>query len=252
MTPHEDAWLAGIAGHPVFRVDTGRATSRPALEALGDHIAGQRRAMYYVKVPTTEIGTVRGFGALGFSVVDVNVTFAMSTDRAALASDPPAGVEIADVRVDQHDDVLRIAGSCFRFDRFHLDPDISDATADRIKREWIANYLRKARGEHLLVASLDGRVSGFLAVLAGEVDGRATRVIDLVGVDTTRQRRGLGRALVADFVDRYRRECDELRVGTQAANVPSLALYEQMGFTISRTDYVLHLHIGDGQTGHDA
>ena len=36
----------------------------------------------------------------------------------------------------------------------------------------------------------------------------------------------------------------ELRVGTQAANVPSVRLYEPLGFSLASAAYVLHLHRG--------
>jgi hypothetical protein len=34
-----------------------------------------------------------------------------------------------------------------------------------------------------------------------------------------------------------------LQVGTQVANTASLALYQQFGFAILHTSYVLHLHV---------
>jgi hypothetical protein len=33
-------------------------------------------------------------------------------------------------------------------------------------------------------------------------------------------------------------------VGTQAANIPSLRLYESFGFRVCETAYVLHAHVG--------
>jgi ribosomal protein S18 acetylase RimI-like enzyme len=68
-------------------------------------------------------------------------------------------------------------------------------------------------------------------------------VIDLIGVDTSAQRRGVGRALVRAFIDRYHDRADALLVGTQIANVAALSLYHQLGFSIVRSQYVFHLHI---------
>jgi hypothetical protein len=35
-----------------------------------------------------------------------------------------------------------------------------------------------------------------------------------------------------------------MRVGTQIANIPSLRLYERLGFTMAESAYVLHAHRG--------
>jgi ribosomal protein S18 acetylase RimI-like enzyme len=138
---------------------------------------------------------------------------------------------------------VEIAGTCFRYSRFHLDPRVPREIADRIKREWIRNYATKRRGERLLVASLEGRPAGFLAVLASESGGQRIRTIDLVGVAAWAQRRGVGRALVEAFIAASRGVCDVMQVGTQAANIPSMRLYETTGFCMSRSQYVLHGHV---------
>jgi ribosomal-protein-alanine N-acetyltransferase len=72
-------------------------------------------------------------------------------------------------------------------------------------------------------------------------------VIDLVGVDTGSQRRGIGAALVDAFVARWRERASRLRVGTQAVNAPSIALYERCGFRRVGITRVLHAHLRDGR-----
>lgn len=177
----------------------------------------------------------------GFYVVDVNVT--LDLVKPVSCDDlNNAEILVQDVEPVDHDTVLDIAATCFVYSRFHLDPQISNSTANRIKRDWLENYIRGERGERLLVAHRDGRPIGFLAVIAGDSEGRTCRTIDLVGVARDFQRRGVGRSLVAHFVQRYAGRVDLLRVGTQAANVPSLRLYESSGFKIVDTQYVLHAH----------
>jgi ribosomal protein S18 acetylase RimI-like enzyme len=158
-------------------------------------------------------------------------------------------VVVQDILPAYYDAVLRIAASSFVYSRFHLDPAIPKETAHKVKRAWVNSYIHKMRGERLLVALLDGKPVGFLAVLATPEPGR---VIDLIGVDRAYQGRGVGRALVsffiADSADRY----PLLRVGTQVANVPSMRLYESLGFRIDETAYVLHAHVNAEAPGAEA
>jgi ribosomal protein S18 acetylase RimI-like enzyme len=92
-----------------------------------------------------------------------------------------------------------------------------------------------------------GVPAGFLTVIDSEQNGRRTRAIDLNAVDTAYRRRGVGLALTGYFVREYRDQFDRLVVGTQAANIPSLRLYERCGFTVDHTSYVLHLHAAAGR-----
>jgi hypothetical protein len=52
--------------------------------------------------------------------------------------------------------------------------------------------------------------------------------------------------MTAAFVEHYRGR-GALLVGTQVANIPSVRLYERMGFSLSSSQYVLHLHVEKGQ-----
>jgi ribosomal protein S18 acetylase RimI-like enzyme len=222
---HRDAWLSDVLGFAVYA-----AGSEAELPASG------ARSLTYAKVDVSDVVAVLAFTARGFAVVDVLVTLTLGAEKAPAHPDKavvPAAREHMAALID-------IAGRCFRFSRFHLDPKIPDDLADAVKREWVRSYAEGRRGLELLAALEDGVPVGFLAVLA---NGDA-RVIDLVGVAPEAQGHGVGRALVSEFVARHKAAAAALRVGTQLANLPSLGLYESLGFRISSASYVLHLHTG--------
>lgn len=224
-----DAWLTGLLGRPAHRVEPGAPAS--ALAALPSP------GFAFVKVPAGDVAEVTRLEAAGFRVVDVNMTFSRKPGRSAEPASRVVRVDAATAPA-----VLDVAGSCFRYSRFHLDPAFGEALAHRIKREWVRSYVEGRRG-HSLWAVLDGaRPAGFLAVLAGESGGRRQAVIDLIGVATSEQGKGFGRDLVRFFVNEFSASSDELLVGTQAANVSSMSLYESCGFRAARAAYVLHRH----------
>jgi GNAT superfamily N-acetyltransferase len=194
-------------------------------------------------VPADGIDVVRGLGTVGFYPVDVNITLARSPGTAENVA---AVFDVEQARSEYEDAVLAIAGSVFRYSRFHLDPLLPRELADRVKRDWIESYFRGRRGDHLLVALDDGGPVGFLAVLDGERDGRRVRTIDLVGVSVDHQARGVGRALTQRFLADADGVSDVVEVGTQAANVAATKMYERMGFGVARTAFVLHKHVGGG------
>lgn len=247
MVIQEDRWLGNITGYPVFRLENLPPFGHPEVAKIpgiaARHEARQSTAMYYVKVDTSRIDLVQQFSTAGWYVVDVNVTFNLSS-RSCVAPSMPAGIMVEHLNPGYSEAILAIAGSCFKYSRFHLDPLIPDSLAHRIKHDWILSYVRGQRGERLLVALLEGRPAGFLAALASEQAGKRVRIIDLVGVAQEYQGQGIGKALVGAFINLYKDKCDGLQVGTQAANIPSMLLYQKCGFTISQTNYVMHRHIG--------
>lgn len=243
----EDGWLSRIFGCPVYRVDyeqgSAGARAEHAEEMLRMHAERHAAAMYYAKVETTDIRTVRTLSRAGFYVVDVNVTLVLADARRSTAG-AATTTEVSDFRPELARDVLGIAGTAFEYSRFHLDPHVGRSLADRIKYEWIQSYTEGRRGDRLFVGTVDGQPAGFLAALVSGPENAPTATIDLVGVDRQYRRRGVARALVAAFVTTYGQRCAVLQVGTQAANTPSLSLYERMGFSIARASYVMHKHVG--------
>jgi ribosomal protein S18 acetylase RimI-like enzyme len=237
-----DAWLSALFDRPVFQVRVGEAPG-DAGAAVSGHARSQRQAFYFAKVGVAEVATVAALSRAGMSVVDVSVTFGLTARSVAPVEVLPAGIDIREARDADAAALLDIAETSFRYSRFHLDPLIPNQLANQIKREWIASYLARSRGECLWIATVLGRPAAFLAVIGGEDDGLRLKTIDLVAVAPSFQQKGIGRTLVRFFLARYASSCDRLRVGTQIANVPSCRLYEASGMTIDRAEYVLHMHV---------
>lgn len=249
MEFHEDSWLASIFGYPVFRVELPRGVTSAGM-APGElarrvraEEAAHPRFFAYARVATDAIPLLREFTAAGFYVVDTNVILDREAAAAVTAAAADADLRVGDPRPGNDASLLDIAGSAFRYSRFHLDPAIPKELADRIKQEWVQSYLRRTRGDKLFAAFLGGEPVGFLAALASEKDGERFRVIDLMGVAPGLQGRGIGSALIQAFSAHYQNQCDGFEVGTQVANTPSLRFYQRHGFTIARSQYVVHLHV---------
>jgi ribosomal protein S18 acetylase RimI-like enzyme len=229
-----DAWLSERFGYPVYTVDADTDA-----KTVGEALRDDAPAFYQARVGADRVDRIRLLVAAGMYPVDVTLTLGRAPGDAGEAD--PAIVEAGP---EHREETLALARSAFRYSRFHLDPLVPDSIADEIKRAWVESYFEGRRGERLLVALRDGSVAGFLAVLAGREDGVETRVIDLVAVAPEARGTGVGSALSRTFASAARDACDALRVGTQAANVPALRLYERLGFTTVSTAYVLHGHAG--------
>ncbi len=219
MNCQPDAWLTEVFQKPVFKMSGPPPDDwKPA------------PGFYFAKVPCQDTVTCEALQCKGFRVVDTAVTFRRE------AGDE--GLEPQLCSPEEQSAVLDLAQTSFRYSRFHLDPRVDQALADRIKREWVANYFRGRRGEAVLVARREGRPVGFLAALGS---GEADRVIDLVAVAPEWQGRGVGGELLLQFSSWAQQH--PRMVGTQAANLPSVKLYQRHGYEMCGSQHVLHLHV---------
>jgi ribosomal protein S18 acetylase RimI-like enzyme len=227
-----DRWLSGLLGRPAWKLDPDVADPAAAVAR-----AGEGPGFFFTRVPAGEVAALHRFENAGFHVVDTTVGLEARSAVLAGRACPP-GVRLA--RPSDRDAVAGLASRSFQWSRFHLDPGVSDAIADRSRAEWVSNFFVGARGDALVVAEHDRNVDAFLLLL-GPASGILT--IDLIAVDRGRRRNGLGAACIG-FAAVHFTDARMLRVATQAANVGSLRFYENLGFRTISSQYVLHLHRG--------
>jgi len=229
-----DAWLAAIMKREVHRVTGVWEESEEGTVRQGLRQLTLQSGFAFAKVATQDVRTSHQLEASGFRIVDT----ALTLETRALSA---AGRVSSRVRLATPEDastVMNIARQSFRYSRFHLDPAISPGLADEIKAQWAGNFFSRQRGDHMVVAEHDGRVVGFLQLIA---TADSVLVIDLIAVQP--DARGMG--LAAEMIHFANRACGHprmVRAGTQSANLPSLALYHKLGFQIVSSSHIFHLH----------
>lgn len=224
FTVDDDAWLSALLERPALRLaprEGADATLPP-----GAFFAT-------AKFAAEAVGDASRLVDIGFRVVDTALTFAAKA--GAIPADH--GVELRMAAPDDRAAVAAIACDGFRFSRFHLDPHIPTSLAGRIKGAWATNFFAGKRGDAMVVAIDEGAVAGFLQLLRLASD---RLVIDLIAVKARSRGRGVARAMIGRAARTM--GVAELVVGTQAANVPSVRLYEGLGFRLTGANVVLHHH----------
>ncbi|MBN1107051.1 MAG: GNAT family N-acetyltransferase [Deltaproteobacteria bacterium] len=233
--PQTDEWLAGFLGCRVFRLNMGDSlVYDPAGVEKTRRMLTKGPCFAYAKAGTGEHEKLAILEGMGFRLIDTNITMEKKCS-------PQTGSGSAkDVRFAMPGDreaVRAIAKESFVFSRFHLDPMIDKETADCIKAGWVENYFYGKRGDSLVVGDLGSGLGGFLLLLHSATD----LVIDLIAVAEGSRRKGLAGAMIA-FAERQIPGFERILVGTQVANIPSIRLYEKLGFRFHAASYVFHFH----------
>ena len=236
-----DKWLGETLGRPAYRVVvdaalvSGKARARPEHARLR-RILRTRPVFVYSRVRTGDLEAAGFLQDLGFRLVDTNLVFEKSIERR-----PRRVVGNRTARFAESTDepqAVALARRAFTFSRFHVDPMIGRKTANRLKAEWVSNFFHGRRGEAMVVAVEREKIVGFLQLLRS---GDATLVIDLIAVDRKRRRRGVAAAMIS-FAEGHCRGAKRICAGTQVANVPSIRMYEKLGFKVSDVNNVFHYH----------
>jgi ribosomal protein S18 acetylase RimI-like enzyme len=125
-----------------------------------------------------------------------------------------------------------LAATAFVFSRFDIDPFFSRQQVQDFHRQWVTN-LHNGLAQALLVSETAGELSGFVSC---SLDGDKGR-IPLIAVSSEHRGSGLGSALVrAALRWLYDAGAREVRVKTQATNIPATLLYERNGFVLERSE----------------
>jgi len=228
----QDAWLSRILGCQVYRLDIVRP--EVYCEDLELDWPTDDRWLIYTKVPTNGPKLKNALEDAGFRLVESNLQFEKAVNPM-LDVIRPNRVRFAVLQDEAA--VRKVSEHSFIYSRFHLDPAIPNKLADKIKAEWAGNYFAGQRGDAMVLAEEQGKVAGFLQLLyQGDV-----LVIDLIAVDSSKRKMGFARDMIV-FAQCNLSEFRLFRVGTQGSNLPSIRLYEKLGFRIVKSQYVLHKH----------
>jgi ribosomal protein S18 acetylase RimI-like enzyme len=234
-----DQWLAQILQRDVYKVivDDGmmeKTRKQGSKEHKLLRELESKSVFLYSKVPAAFLPAVKFLREWNFNLIDTNVTF----DKPI--APPRHLVGHCKVRCAASGDqgrVVDIAKRSFVYSRFHLDSAFPHKVANMIKAEWAKSYFTGNRGNAMVVASMDQSIVGFLLLLYRE----EAMIIDLIAVDENYRKRGVAK----DMIIHAEAQChgfSQILVGTQLANIPSIRLYEGMGFKVASAQYTFHYH----------
>ena len=218
--PFDSAFLGG----PVYRLAAGTTLDHDDVRRVEVWAEETGAALVVARVAPADAAA---FAGARFRRVETLITLERSLAGAPAST--PTGIRLS--KPEDAEACAAIAAASFTDDRYHADPNTAHA-ADAIKAAWTRNDVR-GRADAGFIAVSGHEVIGFnLCLLEGDV-----ALTDLIATASAWRGRGFGRALVRAALAHYRGKARAMRVGTQATNAASLALYRAEGFVeVARAD----------------
>jgi GNAT superfamily N-acetyltransferase len=213
-----------VFGHPFYRV---RRLDPDEIRAGISALPAAPKLAVDAKVPASDIQTAQLLMSLGFRTVAMLFHLTHPLDRPASV---PLATDIVP-RLELPDDVIRLHGQNFCFDRFNLDPFLDHEGAVRLFSRWVNNSLTQGRQQVIHIGS-------DICTFAMRDDGSV--LIDIVSV--LRHRMGIGKSLIGGLINESRRlGARSLHVTTECQNVPAWNLYKTVGFQPAGFTAAMHL-----------
>lgn len=234
---YQDKWLSEKIGKNVYQLNISDFSEEDFLntwkEFRIDH--AKERYLVFSKICTNSLNIFHCLEKNNFKLIDTNLIFELNDNKFS-EKQQQNNIEICFAEKKYQQDIENIAKDNFLYSRFHLDPLIDDEIANQIKQNWVKNYFFGKRGDQMVLALMNNKPIGFLQLIIKE----KTIIIDLIGVDKIVQGRGVASSMIQFAQTNIKPSC--IKVGTQISNLPSINLYQKLGFALNRSDYVFHYH----------
>jgi L-amino acid N-acyltransferase YncA len=243
----EQPWDSGVLSRRAGRVslldlradlrrdrERALAAARGLSAAVMERIRGE--ADYVTaRVDARDVIVAVALQEAGFQVIDGIVKFAFDL-RDPIPAHTVAGFRMRPAHPGDLKALVPIAETSFVYDRFHNDPAIPTAVADRLHGDWVTNAVEGRFGRGIVVAeSEEGEVAGF-SMFTEDASSRErlpfpVGIHTLLGVGASFRRKGLSKALFVEMMRRLRDLGNRfVESGTQIANLPSFNMHLAVGY----------------------
>jgi len=197
----------------------------------------------FARTALNDLSTVHSLEGEGGILTDILLTFYIDLKNEFTLAGLPSEIEVVEACEGDGQTLMDIAREIFKIDHFHADPYLPTDKCDELYAKWVSSYLGSLV-DKVFAARKDGKLMGFITCKIERVThGYNYGIIDLVGVKKGCEGKGIGSLLVAEAFRWFSNYTKSVYVGTQAANIRAVRLYEKMGFRQVFSEATMHLWV---------
>ena len=237
VTINLDKCFSDILGYNVYSLvlkdDVDSIEKVELMNILGKYLQ-MKPVLIYTRICASDSKFTIQLEDIGFHIVETNAVYLRDMKKKVKIQ---GRCTVRNALSEDRDDVCVITEKCFRYSRFHNDPNIDNQVANSIKVLWVSNYFLGKRGDKMVVAEVDNIVVGFLLLLYKE----DKLIVDLIAVDSNYRRENIA----SDMIAYVAQNCDgfkHIQAATQLINVESIKFYEKNSFRFKSSSYAFHYH----------
>jgi dTDP-4-amino-4,6-dideoxy-D-galactose acyltransferase len=197
------------------------------LEAMDHWCAANAIDCLYFLAEADDAASIRCAENFGFELVDIRLTLVRRISAGEEVVVQPQGSTIRLSLPTDLGPLRAIARNSYHDSRFYFDGRFPDEKCDSLYETWLEKSCA-GPSSVVLVAEWQGSPAGY--VTCDKVDA-STGKIGLLGVSSSAQGLGLGKALISSATDWFRRQgFNRAEVVTQGRNIRAQVLYQRCEF----------------------
>jgi ribosomal protein S18 acetylase RimI-like enzyme len=190
------------------------------------------------RVELNKIRIIQSMEKAGALLTGVLITFHTNVESGRKYA-PLSPIEVIEASNEDEKKLTEIARCAFKNDQYHSDPNFSKSKCDEFYARWVSNSFKNGR---ILLARGKNEILGFIICRIHRIsDNYNFGVIDLIAVREDYQGKGIGFLLVTKALDWFSKFTKSVYVGTHAANISAVRLYEKANFRQVFSEADLHL-----------
>ncbi|MDH4203069.1 MAG: hypothetical protein OEV87_09250 [Phycisphaerae bacterium] len=210
----------------------------PLKNALEVYSESKRVDMITASIPAMQMKISFLLQTAGFRLIDTALSVRYENLHAYSDKDSTE-LSLTPVVPSEMEFLVDMAGTSFHHGRYHMDPRLPNALADRRYKDWISRSFDSRNPQQVLTAKVDGAICGFSVVECGDSRG----YLHLHAIGSIWQGKKLGHEMISQSL-RYLYTLGAKSVGTKisASNLRAINMHARLNGHFVAADRLLHWH----------
>lgn len=235
----EVPWDTAVFGYPVMQISDIELRGEAALVDIEPFLKSRddsRCGLASCRLPHGRLRESMVLEEIGFRFIEMIYQPEFSNLQAAKGLDDQ-GLIVKLATKDDETEIVDIAGTAFRNERFHVDPRLPPGLGDLRYQNWVRSAIGHAT-QRLYALRDGGLLIGFFVV---EYLADGTCYWHLNAIAPSMQGKGYGLRAWRTMITLARQDgCERVRTSIVARNYRVLNLYAQLGFTFPEPLMTFH------------
>jgi|WetSurMetagenome_2_1015567.scaffolds.fasta_scaffold00034_41 hypothetical protein len=175
----------------------------------------------------------------GFTFISTLLTFSLTARKLLTGKPFNSNIRIRTAVPGDAGAVSSIAERSFQFSRFHMDPYLDNAKADRLLKVSAENSILKGFADIMFIAEVDNKIAGYYSGKKKRIDelNRTFGTAIISAVDPDYRGMGIFSLLDDHLLDWFSCNCDFSEMGTYLGNFPVHKTWITKGLPLIRGTY---------------
>jgi ribosomal protein S18 acetylase RimI-like enzyme len=198
----------------------------------------------FLRHPLSDSRTIIALSKVGWFLTDILLTFHRKLENSlSLEFKRDLQIRVREAHKEDSNSISNLARKSFSISHFHSDPNFPHTLSSELYAKWSISSLSEPFSK-IFIAEDKDRICGFIMCSVKSLMNKVSYgVIDLIAVDQDKQRMGIGKLLLTEALKWFSSKVNSVFVGTQAANIPAVRLYETFGFKLVESEATFHIWV---------